>query len=448
MKLNLTYTEAKSIYDRICSSKSKRMQTSYTSLNTITSSIIAPYILPTFDFDIDSYGNHNLLEAPAFLNDLCYHSPVHGSAINLKTSLTYGKGFDLDSITDEAVKERLSNLSNSGQNVNEILKEVTRDYILYGGFALEIIYNEAGTIHSVNRLNFSCVRLSNVDDYGNATHYLYDNTLDPSIRIHKTVRKVLPVFNPNFWEFLREKVAEDPLYIKNSYTEEEASNSRQIIYYIEDKNQTEFLRYYPLPSYISGVNAIENDKEMYIANKTLIKTGSAGQTFVTIKSASTDEEQNLQAVYSLTEKVVGSSATGNVIVTVASPNVEGDPLNIQQLNGVDPNYYNSLREQTEQAIATAHNIPSILLNIKQNSGLSNNADERQKALDDFMKTTIIPYQNSLCKVFNGLLSYLGISDLSLAIEQLYTNETIQSEESTEESTELSDVTLESNNNTL
>lgn len=446
MTSNLTFTEVKTMYDKISNSKSKRMQTSYANLNLI-SSVAAPYILPTFDYDIDGYGNRYITEAPSFLNDLYYHSPVHGSAINLKEALTYGKGFDLTMVTDEAVKERINNLSTYGQNLNEILKEVTRDYVLYGGFALEILYNEEGNIHSVNRLNFSAVRLANVDDCGNATHYLYDSSLDSSIRLGKSIRKVLPAFNPNFWESLRLKIAEDPLYIKTKYTEEEIANSRQIVYYIENKGQTEFLRYYPLPSYISGINAIENDKEMYIANKALIKTGSAGQTFVTVKTASSDDDQNRTLVYDLTEKIVGASKTGNVIVTLASPNVDGDPLNIQQLNGVDPNYYNSLREQTEQAIATAHNIPSILLNIKQNSGLSNNAEERKNALDDFLKTTIIPYQNSICKVFNSLLSYLGIDNLDLAIEQLYTNEIIQSESTEVNTEEVNETTLESNNTT-
>ena len=85
-------------------------------------------------------------------------------------------------------------------------------------------------------------------------------------------------------------------------------------------------------------------------------------------------------------------------------------------NGAD-DYYTVLNDTVSQKILTAHRITSpMLLGIKSNTGLGNNAEEIETAYRLFLNTVVLPYQQSILSVFEGLLEF-NYGDVNIGVVQ-------------------------------
>ena len=73
---------------------------------------------------------------PQVLSHLATNAPTHGSALQKKSKLTYGQGFDMDTLPNNVV-EFLMNC-NDKESANDILCKVAYDLVTFGGVSLKV----------------------------------------------------------------------------------------------------------------------------------------------------------------------------------------------------------------------------------------------------------------------------------------------------------------------
>jgi hypothetical protein len=116
-----------------------------------------------------------------------------------------------------------------------------------------------------------------------------------------------------------------------------------------------------------------------------------------------DIEQKIQ------QKFSGSSNAGRFILSFNDSNQFNATIEPVQLSDAH-NQYQFLSDESMRKIMVGHRVISpMLLGIKDNTGLGNNAEELKTASILMDNTTIRPFQNLLIGAFNKVLSYNDIS---------------------------------------
>ena len=338
------------------------------------------------------YGDDNAF--PIHLIDLQNNSSIHNTCINAIVEGVIGGG-----LTSNV--ERSLERANPYESWNEIYRKVARDFKLFGGYALEVVWSNDGTkIAEVYHIDFSYLRAKKMNHRKMVEgYYLSDEWVrryrDGKISGQRIMSiddiPYLPVYNPD----------------------KSLEESNQVIYY---RPYTPGQQYYPLPDYIGALKVIELDGEVDNFHNNNIKNGLAPSLSITTFTNANDEErrvieQMLRAQYGGTD-----NAGSMMYIDVDSPENAPVITPIPQ-NGADDYYYN-LNEMVMQKILTAHRITSpMILGIKTEGQLGG----RSEVLDAYLlllNTVIKPYQQEILGIFDMIfdVNYGGM--VTLGVQQL------------------------------
>lgn len=338
------------------------------------------------------YGDDNAF--PIHLIDLQNNSSIHNTCINAIVEGIIGGG-----LTSNV--ERSLERANPYESWNEIYRKVARDFKLFGGYALEVVWSNDGTkIAEVYHIDFSYLRAKKMNHRKMVEgYYLSDEWVrryrDGKISGQRIMSiddiPYLPVYNPD----------------------KSLEESNQVIYY---RPYTPGQQYYPLPDYIGALKVIELDGEVDNFHNNNIKNGLAPSLSITTFTNANDEErrvieQMLRAQYGGTD-----NAGSMMYIDVDSPENAPVITPIPQ-NGADDYYYN-LNEMVMQKILTAHRITSpMILGIKTEGQLGG----RSEVLDAYLlllNTVIKPYQQEILGIFDMIfdVNYGGM--VTLGVQQL------------------------------
>ena len=332
------------------------------------------------------FGEDN--QFPSYLIHLYNNSSIHAACVNAIVEAIRGEGL----VTEN--ESYLDSANRTGESWTELYNKLALDYKLFGGFALEIIYSKDRTkIAEVYHVDFSYVRAMEKDHRNNIPGYYINTNWKPVWDYDITGTKHiphLPPYNPL-------KREEEP---------------KQLLYHKPYRPGQE---YYPLPDYIGGTRVIDLDQEVDNFHVSNIKNGLALSLAITTFTNANDEER-MAIENMLRLQYQGSSNAGQMMyMDVADPTLKPDITPIPQ-NGAD-DYYTVLNDTVSQKILTAHRITSpMLLGIKSNVGLGNNAEEIETAYRLFLNTVVLPYQQSILGVFEGLLEF-NYGDITLGVVQ-------------------------------
>ena len=338
------------------------------------------------------YGDDNAF--PIHLIDLQNNSSIHNTCINAIVDGVVGEG--LTSNVERALER-----ANPYESWQDIYRKVARDYKLFGGFALEVVWSNDGTkIAETYHIDFSYLRAQEMDHRKMVQGYFLsdewvkryrDGKLSGQRIMNTEDLPYLPVYNP-------EKALEEP---------------NQIIYY---KPYTPGQQYYPLPDYVGALKVIELDAEVDNFHNNNIKNGLAPSIAITTYTNANDEERRV-IEQMLRSQYGGSDNAGQMMyIDVDSPENAPTITPIPQ-NGADDYYYN-LNEMVTQKILTAHRITSpMILGIKTSGQLGG----RTEVIDAYLlllNTVIKPYQQEILAIFDMIfdVNYDGL--VTLGVQQL------------------------------
>jgi len=328
-----------------------------------------------------------------FPEDLIYlynNSSIHNTCVNAIVDGIVGEGL---TSTPEYVIDKANS---TGESWNDIFKKVAQDYKLYGGFAIEVIYNKPRTrIAEVYHIDFSWLRAKEKNYRGQIPGYYVSDEWATNYRYGQSPVEdlpFLPVYNPS-----KKDVEAKQVLVYNPYRPGQ--------------------KYYPLPDYVGALRVIDLDTEVDNFHINNIKNGLAPSLMVTTFTNANEEEREaiermLQLQYS------GTNNAGSLMyIDVDSPENAPVVTPIPQ-NGAD-GYYTTLSEMVTQKILTAHRITSpMILGIKTEGQLGG----RQETIDAYLllvNTVIRPFQQNILSVIEDLVEmmYPGI-DTTVGVQQL------------------------------
>jgi len=326
------------------------------------------------------YGVANL--APQELIRLYNTSPTHRAAITSKWFGVRGEYISLKSGEDD----RLMMVNPLGETLYDIWEKATLDFILYGGFALNIVWRkdrESG--FDMYYMDFSKLRSEKSDMYDRVHHYYYSSDW-------AFPKKFIPRKLPSF-----------------DITNEIPS---QVFCY---KTHSAGNNYYPTPSYWGAATAISTQIEIFNWHFNNIVNGLSPSLFVALNSGIPDPEQREEIYNTMTSKYAGSNTAGKLFLTFSDGKDQAPEITPIQHNGSD-RLWTELNEMVQEAILTSHQISSPELLGIMTPGKLGTADHLE-AQDHFQNLVIKPIQTEIKKVFEKLLLVRDTTPVEIIIKQ-------------------------------
>lgn len=313
------------------------------------------------------YGVANL--APQELIRLYNTSPTHRAAITSKWYGTRGESISLKL----ADNNRLLMANSLGDKVYDIWDKACLDFILYGGFAINVVWRKDRDMgFDMYYMDFSKIRAEKSDFHDRIHNFYYSSDWAfPK----KFVPRKLPAFD-----------------IQN----EEPS---QVFYYTTHSAGN---NYYPTPSYWGAATAISTQIEVFNWHFNNIVNGLSPSLFVALNSGVPDPDQREEIYNTMVNKYAGSNVSGKLFLTFSDGKEQAPEITPIQSNGSDK-LWMELNSMVQEAILTAHQISSPELLGIMTPGKLGTADHLE-AQDHFQNLVIKPIQTEIKVVFEKLLT--------------------------------------------
>ena len=306
-----------------------------------------------------NYGIDN--KFPQYLWDLYLRSAVLQSIINGTVDYTCGNGAIYN---ENPVLQRLKEEANKdGETLDDIVKQLVYDYLIFGGFAFQIIYNKLGEINEIYWLDFrNCRRdkegtkIYYSDDWvRHANDYLTYNAFDPDNR------KGTSVF-----------------YFKGHI-------SRGV---------------YPIPRYNGALAAIETSTEISKFHLNSILNNFSGNFIVNFNNGIPSEDIQDEIERKIKNKFSGADNAGKFIVSFNDSKENAVTVERIQDDQFDKKY-EALRLQTYKEIFTAFRAQPQLFGMLIEGSLFNK-EEYEQAFGLYYNTVVKPIQKDVIRVFNEI----------------------------------------------
>ena len=325
------------------------------------------------------YGIANL--APQELIRLYNSSPTHRASV---TSKWYGvRGEDLILVE----KDRGLMVNSLGDTLYDIWSKACLDFILYGGFALNIVWKkdrEQG--FEIYYMDYSKLRADKTDMYDKVHHYYYcADWAFPK----KFIPRKLAAFDPT--------------------NEDEPT---QVFYYTTHSCGN---NYYPTSSYWGGATAISTEVEIYNWWHSNIINNLQPSLFVSLNTGIPAPEEREQIYNNLVAKYGNSNNAGKLFLTFSDSKDQAPEVTQIQPNSSDKMWI-EMGAAVQQAILTSHQISSPeLLGIITPGGLG--TPDHLEAQDHFQHLVIKPIQTEIKKVFEKILNLRDRMPIEIEIKQ-------------------------------
>jgi hypothetical protein len=313
------------------------------------------------------YGMDNLL--PQYFIDLYDNCAIHKAVVTSKVNQIMGDG--VVSLNNPMAS---INFINPKENVSEVMKKVALDFMLFGGYALNIIWSkDRKSIAEIYHLDFSRVRSGKLNEDDQIDCYYYS----PDWRL---VKKYPPTEYPAF--------------------NQEKGNASQI-YYVKCYQPS--LTYYPVPDWSAGQRAIEVDIETKNFHMNNLRKGMAPSLWINYNNGIPGQEEQREIVRGLESQYGGTDNAGQAIVSF-NESKELSPEIIQIPRNDNDNYYSALSDDITRSILSSHRVSSAELFGIATAGKLGASDEIVQHSEYFRKMVIMPYQSEILPAFNKLVS--------------------------------------------
>lgn len=323
------------------------------------------------------YGEKN--DFPNMLLELYDNAPKHRAIVDGKADLIAGKGWNANNKMISALTAAklidFTQTINPSESLYELTKKISLDLELFGGYYIQVIYNNLRTDFDLYHVDFSKIRTNKSED-----KFFYSNDWKAYNQSEdKTGFKVIEKFDPN-------------------------KKQSGIFYY---KNYRPNQGVYPLPGYIAALRYIEIEKEIANFHLNNIKNGFVGGTLISFNNGQPTYEEQSKIERQLKDKHTGTDNAGGIVL-VFSEGKDKEPSVLPLRTNDFDKAFESLNKTVAQEIFTAHRITSPqLFGIDGESAFARNVI--RDAAEFFQNTYITPKQQGIESVINDFASLLDIN---------------------------------------
>jgi hypothetical protein len=352
------------------------MSTSSSKVHVVNfSSYTTPVVKEVQGKDYVEYGDNN--DYFGYLIDRYNGSPTNNAILNSLMDMTYGKGLDA---TDSA-KKPSEYAAMRGLFTKSCLQKVVADYVMMGQCSMQVIYSQDhNTIVEVQHIPVETLRAARCNEDGDVEAYYYAKDWNEvSSRKETAVR--IPAFGTS-------KEGLEILYIK--------------------PYRAGFYYYSPV-DYQGGLPYAELEEEIANYHINNIQNGLAPSMLINFNNGVPSEEERRSIEQQIATKFSGSSNSGKFILAFNDNKDLAATVDPVQLSDA-AEQYQFLSSEATQKIMVSHRIVSpMLLGIKDNSGLGNNAEELKTASTLLDNLVIRPKQEIIIDGIDMILAYNDIS---------------------------------------
>ena len=337
------------------------------------SSYTRPEIVEQYNRDWVEYGEDN--NYFDYLIDRYNGSATNNAAINGIAEMIYGKG--LDAVEEDAKGKDYEQMKELF--TKSCMKKVCYDYKMMGQAAIQIIYSkDRKKIVQVEHMPVETLRAEKANSKGEIQGYYYAK--DWSEVTYKTQPKRIPAFGTS-------KSGLEILYIK--------------------PYRAGFYYYSPV-DYQGGLQYAELEEEIANYHINNIQNGLAPSMLINFNNGVPTEEQRSLIEQNIQEKFSGSSNAGRFILAFNDSKELSASIEPVILSDAHEQY-KFLSDESMRKVMVSHRIVSpMLVGIKDNTGLGNNAEELQTASLLMDNTVIRPMQVTILDELEKVLMYNGI----------------------------------------
>ena len=336
-------------------------------------------ILPVERFvsgkDLVEWGNRNAY--PDYLLDLYNNVPTLRSIINGNIDFVAGDDVSILPLTDNLPNGQMNN---RGDNIREQIKDIAKDYEIYGGFALQIIRNLIGMVAEVYYIDMRFLR---TNKEGNVFYYCEDWS--------KSGKKdviVYPAFMPNLnWDTLddeqRNRNASSILYVKNVHTQ-----------------------VYPAPLYAASIKACEIERLIDDFHINSLQNQFVSSAIINFNNGDPGDEMKKEIEDAINEKFAGAANGGRIMLSF-NKNKES-ATDIVEFEVKDfGERYKALSEHSRQQIFTAFRANPNLFGIPtEGNGFAN--EQYAESFKLYNRTQIQPVQKLIADTYDKIYSTKGV----------------------------------------
>jgi hypothetical protein len=154
---------------------------------------------------------------------------------------------------------------------------------------------------------------------------------------------------------------------------------------------------YYTPDYVSCNNWALIDSRVSEFHLNNISSGFSGSFMISFANGIPTQEERNQIERSLTDKFCSEKNSGKFVLTFSD-----DKTRVPEVTAISPSdldkQYLALQELLTSNILSGHRCTSpMLMGIKSDTGLGNNADELNSAANFYLNTVVKPYQDQIVK---------------------------------------------------
>lgn len=271
-------------------------------------------------------------------------------------------------------------VNKEGLTAFELVRLLSRDWSIYGGFAFQVIRNKVGKVAELYYIDFRYLR---TDKKRNVFWYS-EEYAKKYARSSKTV--VYPKFIP------------------------EATGIPASIVYVTNEGS----RTYPVPKYCGAIKACEIERHIDEFHLSALENGFGASYIINFLNGIPSDEQKAEIEKNMVEKFAGASNAGRMMLNFANSKDNATTVERLDITDFSEKYKAAADRSREQIFCSFRAVPAIFGLMTESKGFAE--EEFQQAFRLYNRTAVRPIQilisDCLDKVF-GMSGSLTIDPFSI-----------------------------------
>lgn len=261
-------------------------------------------------------------------------------------------------------------VNKNGDTISDIIQRISTDYLIFGGFALQVIRNSLGEISELYWVDFTKIRSDKKNEV-----FFYSEDWCKSYGRVKYIK--YPKFNPD------------------------DSNPSSIFYYKGNKTRGT----YPVPLYNAAITACELEKKINQFHLSEINNNFLTSKIINFNSGIPDDDLKNEIERNLNEKFSGSENAGRILISFN--NNKDSETTVTDLTQDDfGERYDSLAKRSTSQIFTAFRATPNLFGLPtETTGF--NQQEFAEAFKLYNRTVVKPIQKVIVDTFDKIFGVDG-----------------------------------------
>ena len=356
---------------------SRRSAFSFAAIDSyLETNIVSPVEKVLAGRDMVEWGTRNAY--PDYLLDLYNNVPTLRSIIN--GNIDYVAG---DDVTIMPLQEEFTNqeMNMRGDTIREQVKDIAKDFEIYGGFALQVIRNLAGEVAEVYYIDMRYLRTNKEGDV-----FYYSEKWGKSSR---TDMVVYPAFLPKIeWEKLsdeeRNRHASSILFVKNVHTQ-----------------------VYPAPMYAASVLSCEIEKAISQYHWNSLNNNFCPDIIINFNNGDPGDEIKEEIVSDLEEKFSGYQNGKRFMVSFNKDRMSAVTIDTIKTDDFSERY-KALEESCRRQIFSAFRAQPLLFGLNSDVSTGFSTYEFEQTFKLYNRTQIRPVQRLIADAFDRIYGSKGV----------------------------------------